>query len=242
MTSTYIPIKEFLFERCVVDAMGCWNWTKSCVQNGYGHFGSQGKHYLAHVEAYKAYKGPIPEGLQVRHMCHNKKCINPGHLLLGTQQDNLADTIILNRELGQKRPSKPATMIHIAKLLAQLGTCAKLKVGCVLVDTRHRIIGSGFNGVPAGFQHCTGTACVGARMPKGSDTCISAHAEANALLNCKDPEQLYICYTTHAPCLRCVKTLLNTPCKELVFCYEEFEAPAKALWEQGGRKWTRLAV
>jgi dCMP deaminase len=135
------------------------------------------------------------------------------------------------------RPCKDTVMLQIAKVLASLGTCRKLQVGCVLVDVRYRITGTGFNGVPRGLQHCIDVACAGAALPKGSDTCIGIHAEQNALLTCRDPEQIYACYTTHAPCLRCTKTLLNTSCQFIIYQNTEYEAPAKALWESTGRVW-----
>jgi len=128
-------------------------------------------------------------------------------------------------------------MLDIASCLAQRATCGKLAVGCVLVDTYGRIIGSGYNGVPRGMAHCTDEACPGSLDPKGSDTCIAVHAEQNALLMCRDPEQIETCYTTHAPCLRCTKMLLNTSCKAIIYSNSGFEVPAKTLWLAAGRTW-----
>lgn len=133
-------------------------------------------------------------------------------------------------------------MIEIALCLAQRATCVKLAVGCVLTDKHSRIIGSGYNGSPRGIEHCTSTACAGACAPAGSDLCIAVHAEQNALLVCCNPEQVITCYTTHAPCLRCTKMLLNTSCERIIYFNTDFEAPAKALWTSAGRRWTQLAL
>ena len=120
------------------------------------------------------------------------------------------------------------------------GTCSKRQVGCVLVDSYNRIIGTGYNGVPMGYPHCTENACPGATQSRGSDTCLGVHAESNALLNCQDTYKLYKCYTTLAPCLRCTKTLLNTTCTEIMFIDGEDQEPlAQKLWVSSGRTWTK---
>lgn len=138
------------------------------------------------------------------------------------------------------RPSLDTVMLGVAMYLAHRATCAKLAVGCVLTDKHGRIIGSGYNGVPRGMVHCTDCACAGAAAPAGSDLCISVHAEQNALLNCRDPEQIETCYNTHAPCLRCAKMLLNTSCTRIVYHEDKLELPAKALWLAAGRTWEQV--
>jgi hypothetical protein len=78
-----------------VDATGlCWEWTKARTSKGYGSFGVAvpGKHMrnvLAHRWAWEALVGPIPEGMEIDHMCGNRICVNAGeHLALVTQQEN----------------------------------------------------------------------------------------------------------------------------------------------------------
>lgn len=139
------------------------------------------------------------------------------------------------------RPSLDHVMLGIALCLAHRATCQKLAVGCVLTDVHGRIIGSGYNGVPRGMPHCTDCACAGAVDPAGSDTCIAVHAEANALLNCRDPELIDTCYCTYAPCLRCTKTLLNTSCKRIVYYEDKLEPAARSLWLTAGRTWFQIS-
>lgn len=138
------------------------------------------------------------------------------------------------------RPNLDTVMLGIAMCLAHRATCSKLQVGCVLTDKHGRIIGSGYNGNARGMGHCIEFPCAGANAPKGSDLCEAVHAEQNALLNCRNPELIETCYTTHAPCLRCTKTLLNTGCISIIYHDDAFELPAKALWVAAGRHWEQI--
>jgi len=140
------------------------------------------------------------------------------------------------------RPSLDVIMLGIALCLAHRATCAKLAVGCVLTDRHGRIIGSGYNGNARNLGHCIDSPCAGANAPKGSDLCEAVHAEQNALLNCRDPELIDTCYTTHAPCLRCTKTLLNTGCISIIYHNDAFELPAKELWVSTGHEWKQIRV
>ena len=135
------------------------------------------------------------------------------------------------------RASLDATMLGIAQLLALRATCTKLAVGCVLTDSRNRIIGSGYNGVPCGVAHCTEVPCAGNGTPSGSNSCIAVHAEMNALLSCADTRAIRTCYTNYAPCLQCAKTLLNTDCQRIVYLEDRYEVLAKDLWQSTGRRW-----
>jgi hypothetical protein len=73
-----------------VDPSGCWVWNRSIDKDGYGRCGRGGHdgETLAHRWSYKAFKGVIPLGMTVDHICFNRACINPDHLQLLTAADN----------------------------------------------------------------------------------------------------------------------------------------------------------
>lgn len=87
-------------------------------------------------------------------------------------------------------------------------------------------------------------ACPGAFSPSGTnlDGCEAIHAEQNALMQCKDVYQIDTCFTTSSPCMTCVKLLLNTDCRRIIYREEYPHPAAKDLWVGAGRKWEMFDV
>lgn len=83
---------EARFWRLVDKTDSCWNWTAN-KWKGYGQFGVQvepgkWKQRKAHRVAYELCVGPIPDGLQLDHLCRNPSCVNPAHLEPVTNREN----------------------------------------------------------------------------------------------------------------------------------------------------------
>lgn len=67
----------------------CWLYAKPDNNLGYGKFEVDGVHYRAHRVMYEAYKGEIPKGLHIDHLCRVPPCINPDHLEAVTPRENI---------------------------------------------------------------------------------------------------------------------------------------------------------
>lgn len=80
----------------------CTRWTGYFLSNGYGQIKKAGVKWLAHRLVYTENFGPIPDGLVVRHKCDNRWCVNPEHLELGTQRDNINDCVTRGRHNNAK--------------------------------------------------------------------------------------------------------------------------------------------
>lgn len=80
-----------------IAANGCWEWRGCLTQKGYGRFKMDGQCFLAHRASWLLQRGEIPAGMCVCHHCDNPACINPDHLFLGTNEDNVKDRVLKGR-------------------------------------------------------------------------------------------------------------------------------------------------
>jgi dCMP deaminase len=147
------------------------------------------------------------------------------------------------------RDTRDEWAMTIAIVTSKRSTCLRRRVGAVLLNERGHLLASGYNGVASGLPHCNEIgssslyphACSGARAKSGEqlDRCGAIHAEQNALLQCKNVYEIESCYVTASPCLTCVKLLLNTSCKRIVFL-DGYPHDSEKLWVAAGRDWIQL--
>ena len=98
--------------RYVVGPTGCWLWTGRLVNRKvatetYGVIVIARKSVRAHRYSWELHNGPIPEGMQVLHKCDTPRCVNPEHLFLGTNADNMADKYTKGRQHLKDIPHDP---------------------------------------------------------------------------------------------------------------------------------------
>jgi HNH endonuclease len=91
-------VQSILMDRCIPEPnSGCWLWLPLGRHNVYGYAFFQGRYYAAHRLSYAVFKGDVPADRDVCHTCDTPACINPDHLFLGTEQDNIRDMLAKGR-------------------------------------------------------------------------------------------------------------------------------------------------
>lgn len=110
MELTKSLIKRFWSNVDVGKKDDCWEWTGSLDAYGYGQI-SEGnktnkKNYKAHRLSWMIRFGEIPENMNICHKCDNPSCMNPNHLFVGTQEDNLRDCREKGRARGGSMPGE----------------------------------------------------------------------------------------------------------------------------------------
>jgi hypothetical protein len=96
------PIAERFWPK-VNKTASCWLWAAARNRDGYGSLGG----VLAHRVSWEVARGPVPDGALVLHRCDNRPCVNPDHLFLGTQADNMKDCVAKGRQARTRGETSP---------------------------------------------------------------------------------------------------------------------------------------
>jgi hypothetical protein len=111
----YIPAIERIMRRVVFASSGCWEFTGRLDPDGYGRAGVGGRQRMAHRITWEFTRGPIPDGLQIDHLCRNRACVNPSHLEVVDARTNTLRGIsspAINARKDRCRNGHPFTRLY----------------------------------------------------------------------------------------------------------------------------------
>ncbi|HOD31847.1 MAG TPA: deaminase [Holophaga sp.] len=136
---------------------------------------------------------------------------------------------------------KDQVFLRMALEISRLGTCCRLKVGCILLRPDGGIASGGFNGALPGMPHCTPETC-----HSGQRCLHTSHAEENALSFCSG--EVATAYVTHEPCLVCTRHLVRRGVRRVVFLHpytsiaDQERSERDAILAHFGVRWEVLGI
>lgn len=140
----------------------------------------------------------------------------------------------------RERPSIDEYFAGFADLASSRSTCIRRQVGAVLVRDKH-ILATGYNGAPAGIEHCTPETCLRLKLRvnpgERHELCRGVHAEQNAIIQCAlhgVSSRGGTLYVTHSPCSICAKMLINAGIERVVVKHRYPDDEGLQMLQAGG--------
>ena len=121
---------------------GCWVWMGTTTVRGYGQIISNNRKHYAHRASYETFIGEVPKGMHVCHACDNVYCVNPAHLFLGTQKQNLEDMARKGRStIGERNPRAKLNEMQVKNIKYSLS----LGTSISLIAKQHNVTSGAIN-------------------------------------------------------------------------------------------------
>ena len=144
-----------------------------------------------------------------------------------------------------ERPGLDEYFMEIAIVVAKRSTCLRNQVGALFVKNK-RILTTGYNGAPAGLDHCDVVGCAREGVQSGTrhELCRAVHAEQNAIIQAAmhgiSIEGATL-YCTHQPCILCAKMMINARISRVVYAESYPDGTALQFLKQAGIEVERMS-
>ena len=141
--------------------------------------------------------------------------------------------------MNNYRSPKEWYFLKMAFLVSERGTCARRKVGCVLVNSKNHVLATGYNGVPSMITHCSVRGCIRAEnnVPSGTrhELCWGLHGEQNVITQCAlhgISTKSSVLYTTTFPCSICAKLIISAKIDCIIYLEDYNDDMSKMLLKE----------
>lgn len=189
-TARHVSTEDRFMQRVRKLKSGCWSWVGSKDQDGYAIFRAHVNGvtlHRGHRASYAMFKGEIVDGLHVCHTCDNPNCVNPDHLFLGTNDENMKDKIAK----GRARVLRGEESVH-AKLTEE-------QAQAILLDARPYMQIAADYGIAAAtvgsikqrqsWQHLTGEPVKAKRIGRRGESCYRAALTEQDVRNIRESNE-----------------------------------------------------